>query len=149
MYGNVTIRPSSYVYANNANSLIEFGEGTEIGNHSTISAYNKIIFGKDVLTGPHLFISDHNHEYANQDIAICKQGVRHNEGDKVVIGEGSWIGTNVVIVGNVYIGKHCVIGANAVVTKDIPDYSVAVGIPARVVRQFDFETQCWERISKQ
>lgn len=50
------------------------------------------------------------------------------------IGDGSYIGINTVIVGNVKIGKHCVIGANSVVTKDVPDYSVAVGIPARVIK---------------
>lgn len=52
----------------------------------------------------------------------------------VLIGDGSYIGINTVIVGNVKIGKHCVIGANSVVTKDVPDYSVAVGIPARVIK---------------
>ena len=66
-----------------------------------------------------------------------------------MIGEGSWLGTKVTVVGNVHIGKHCVIGANSVVTKNIPDYSIAVGIPARVVKQYNFETKCWERISKQ
>lgn len=146
LYGNVTVRPSSHLYTNVPASEIVFGDGTEIGNHSTISSYNKIIFEKDVLTGPHVFISDHNHEYSNPDIAVCNQGVRCGDGDKVVIGEGSWIGTNAVIIGNVRIGKHSVIGANAVVTKDIPDYSVAVGIPARVVRQFDFLTGEWKKV---
>ena len=55
-------------------------------------------------------------------------------GQKVSIGEGSYIGINTVIVGNVKIGKHCVIGANSVVTKDVPDYCVAVGSPARVIK---------------
>lgn len=53
----------------------------------------------------------------------------------VSIGEGSYIGINAVIVGNVKIGKHCVIGANSVVTKDVPDYCVAVGSPARVIKK--------------
>lgn len=149
LHGNVTIRSSSHLYTNVPASEIVFGDGTEIGNHSTISSYNKIIFEKDVLTGPHIFISDHNHEYANPYMAICRQRVRCSEDDKVVVGEGAWIGTNAVIVGNVRIGKHSVIGANSVVTKDIPDYSVAAGIPARVIKQYNFETKCWERISKQ
>lgn len=140
------IRPSSHIYTSNANSLIEIGEGTEIGNHSTISAHNKIIFENDVLTGPHVFISDHNHEYANPIVAICKQGVRCSSNDKVVIGEGSWIGTNAVIVGNVSIGKHCVIGANSVVTKDIPDNSVAAGIPCKVIKQYNFNLRKWIRV---
>lgn len=64
----------------------------------------------------------------------------------LVIGDGTWIGTNVVIVGNIHIGKNCVIGANSVVTKDIPDYSVAVGIPAKVIRKYDFEKKEWIKI---
>ena len=64
---------------------------------------------------------------------------------KVRIGSGSWIGENACILG-VIIGKQCVIGANSVVTKDIPDYSVAVGIPAKVIKKYNFETQQWERV---
>ena len=55
-------------------------------------------------------------------------------GQKVSIGEGSYIGINAVIVGNVRIGRHCVVGANSVVTKDVPDYGVAVGSPAKVIK---------------
>ncbi len=66
--------------------------------------------------------------------------------DSVVIDDDTWIGTNAVIVGNVHIGKHCVIGANSVVNKDIPDYCVAVGAPARIIRKFNFSKKCWERI---
>lgn len=56
------------------------------------------------------------------------------KGQKVYIGDGSYIGINTVIVGNVKIGKHCVIGANSVVTHDIPDYGVAAGCPAKVIK---------------
>ena len=61
------------------------------------------------------------------------------------IGDGSWLGTHVVIAGNVKIGKHCVIGANSVVTKDIPDYCVAVGIPAKIIKKYNFDTCTWDR----
>lgn len=54
------------------------------------------------------------------------------------IRDGSYIGINVVIVGNVKIGKHCVIGANSVVTKDVPDYCVAVGSPAKVIKKMGY-----------
>ena len=145
LYKGVIIRPSSHVYAGNNRSVIEFGEGTEIGNHSTISAHNAILFGKDVLTGPHVFVSDHNHEYTNPNMAISKQGVKCDKGGKVTIGDGTWIGTNAVIVGNVNIGKHCVIGANSVVTKDIPDYCVAAGIPAKIIKKYNFDSSVWER----
>lgn len=142
---NVIIRPSSCVYANGSKSIVSFGNGTEIGNHSTISSVNEVIIEEDVLTGPHVFISDHNHEYRNPLIPISKQGVMLQDGSKVVIGKGTWLGTNVVVVGNVKVGKHCVIGANSVVTKDIPDYSVAAGIPCKVIKRYDFEKEEWVR----
>lgn len=145
---SVIIRPSTRVYAGNSQSLVSFGNGTEIGEHSTISSNNSIVFGNDVLTGPHIFIADHNHAYENPLLSVSKQGVKCNPTDKVVIGDGSWLGTNVVIVGNVHIGKHCVIGANSVVTKDIPDYSVAAGIPAKVIKRYDFEKKEWIKANK-
>lgn len=142
---SVIIRPSTRVYAGNSQSMVSFGDGTEIGEHSTISSNNKVVFGNDVLTGPHVFVADHNHAYENPHVPVSKQGVRCNPTDEVVIGDGSWIGTNVVIVGNVHIGKQCVIGANSVVTKDIPDYSVAAGIPAKVIKKYDFKKEKWVR----
>jgi acetyltransferase-like isoleucine patch superfamily enzyme len=63
----------------------------------------------------------------------------------VVIGDGSWLGHGAVVLPGVTIGKHVVIGANSVVTKDIPDFSVAVGSPARVIRQYD-ETLGWVNV---
>lgn len=140
------IRPSTRVYAGNSRSLIILGNGTEIGEHSTISSCNRIVFGKNVLTGPHVFVADHNHEYRNPTIPISKQGLKCSTTDEVFVGDGTWIGTNVVIVGNVHIGKNCVIGANSVVTKDIPDYSVAAGIPAKVIKRYDFEKNKWLRV---
>lgn len=98
------------------------------------------------MTGPHVFISDHNHEYKDPAIPILKQGVRCLSSDSVYIGDGTWIGTNVVIVGNVKIGKHCVIGANSVVTKDIPDYCIVAGVPCKIIKRYDFDVNKWVRI---
>ena len=91
-------------------------------NHSTIAAHHKVIIENGVLTGPHVFIADYNHEYRDVDKPVWEQGEFAQENSHIIIGEGSWLGTNVVVVGKVRIGKHCVIGANSVVTKDIPDY---------------------------
>ena len=140
---NVIIRPSSCLYTHKCNSYIELGNNVEVGNHSTISSLNSVIIKDGVLTGPHVFISDHNHEYHNPYIHIYKQGLMACEGSRVLIGEGTWLGTNVVVVGNVHIGKQCVIGANSVVTKDIPDYCVAIGIPAKVIKEYDFNKEQW------
>ena len=63
----------------------------------------------------------------------------------VHIGEGSWLGENVCVCG-ASIGKHCVIGANSVVINDIPDYCVAAGSPAKIVKKYDFDKKQWVRI---
>lgn len=141
----VTIRPDTHIYVD-ATSQLCIGNNTEIGRGSTITASNLIIIGDGVLTGPRVFISDHNHQYENPNEHIFEQGIRMNKGDSVMIGNGTWIGTNAVIVGNIKIGRNCVIGANSVVTKDIPDYSVAVGIPAKVIKRYDFESNTWIKV---
>jgi len=66
----------------------------------------------------------------------------------IVIEDEVWLGANVVVVAGVTIGKHSVVAAGAVVTKSIPPYSVAVGNPARVIKQYNFETKKWERVKK-
>lgn len=143
---NVIIRPFSRVYVETSKSEIYIGQDSEIGEMSTLSCFRKIIIGNGVLTGPHVFISDHNHEYRNPNTYIKNQGVYCNLDDKIIIGDGTWIGTNVVIVGNVHIGRNCVIGANAVVTNDIPDNSVAVGIPCKVIKRYNVLSHNWERL---
>lgn len=80
-----------------------------------------------------MYITDCNHEYRDIDVSVINQGIVQ-KGQKGSIGGGSYIGINAVIVGNIRIGRHCVIGGNSVVTKDVPDYCVAVGCPARVIK---------------
>lgn len=125
--------------------MIAIDEGTNIGRRCTISAANSIIIGKFVLIAPNVFIADTHHEYQKLGIPIMHQGITtHN--DRVTVGDETWIGINAVIMGNVAIGKHCVIGANSVVVKDIPDYSVAVGNPAKVVKMLDVNTVQWVKV---
>ena len=61
----------------------------------------------------------------------------------VKIGSGTWIGVHAVIVGAVTIGRNCVVAANAVVTKDVPDYSVVGGVPAKIIKQYDLKLGRW------
>ena len=143
---NVKIRPSSGIYTRLSSSRIIFEDNVEIGNHSTIASKGLVHMGKYVLTGPHVFIADNDHQYRDINTPVCQQGESWVDGEELHIGDGTWIGTNAVIVGNLSIGKNCVIGANSVVTKDIPDYSVAVGSPAKVVKKYNLETKCWERV---
>ena len=144
--GRVNIGFHTWLAANpltgeTAKLIIE--DGCNIGNFNHIYATHKIILHKNVLTADKVYISDNLHGYKDITIPVCRQPiVQKNE---VEVGEGSWLGENVCVIGS-RIGKHCVIGANSVVTKDIPDYSVAVGIPAKVIKKYDFKTKEWKKV---
>lgn len=112
--------------------MISIGDGTQIERFFHIGASNHIEIGKNVLIASNVFIADHNHTFDNLDLPILKQGI-YSKGP-IYISDNAWIGNNVVILGNVKIGKNSVIGANSVVTKDIPDYCIAVGSPAKVIK---------------
>ena len=115
-----------------ADGLLQIGSGCSIGRRNHIYAREKIIIGKRVITASNVYISDCTHTFENVLIPIMDQPVRTV--GAVEIGDGAWIGQNACIIG-CRIGKNSVIGANAVVLNDIPDHSVAVGIPAKVVRR--------------
>lgn len=129
---DVTIRPDVQIWS--GGGTVKIGKGSEIGERCRISIANSLEIGDKVLLSPNVYITDCDHEYRNIDIPVIDQGIVQ-KGQKVSIGDGSYIGINSVIVGNVKIGKHCVIGANSVVTKDVPDYCVAVGSYARVIKR--------------
>lgn len=126
---------------------IDVWENCGIGKRCVISAVNRIVIQDRVLIGANVHISDHDHEYREVGVPIMFQGVTTTQAE-VVIGRGSWIANNCVIVGNVHIGRGCVIGANSVVNRDIPDYCVAVGAPARVIKCFDRVNGKWLRINR-
>ncbi len=64
----------------------------------------------------------------------------------IIIGDGTWIGTNAVIVGNVKVGKNCVVGANSVVLDDIPDYCVVAGVPVKIIKMYNSKRGEWIRV---
>ena len=143
-YGS-RIEPYCVVIPNKKSATISFGSGCVLGMFSRVTAKKRVSIEDDVITGPNVFISDFNHEYRDVALPIKDQGMMQPSSNNggVVIGGGSWLGANVVVVGDVAIGKHCVIGANSVVTKDIPGFSVAVGAPAKVIKLFDFQSKRW------
>lgn len=121
---------------------LQIGNYCAIGNFNEIYATKRIILEDYVLTADRVYITDNLHGYENPNLPVIQQPIKQI--GTVRIGEGSWLGVGVAVIG-ANIGKHCVIGANAVVTKDIPDYSVAVGIPAKIIKRYNFETKQWER----
>ncbi len=122
---------------------LKIGNGVQIGNFAHIISRHDLCIEDDVLIADRVFISDCTHNYEDVSLPISAQGVKLL--DPVVIGEGSWIGENVCICG-ASIGKHCVIGANSVVNSDIPDYCVAAGSPARIIKKYDFDSKKWVKV---
>ena len=121
---------------------MEIGNNCSFGYRNHIACVGEIIIGDNVLTANNVYISDNLHNYEDTKRPIMDQPVTFTR--KVEIGSGSWIGENACIIG-AKVGENSVIGANSVVTKDIPDYCVAVGIPARVIRKYNRERKVWEK----
>lgn len=137
IYKNVVVQKYSWLIAlkiDEYDPKLIINEGCVIGHFNHIAAVRKVILGKYVLTADRVYISDSQHNFENTNVPIMHQGVRFTS--EVSIGDGSWIGENVCVLG-AKIGKNCVIGANSVVIDDIPDYSVAMGVPARVIRRIE------------
>jgi lipopolysaccharide O-acetyltransferase len=113
---------------------LELGDGTSIVGGCVLSAAVSVRLGRNVLFARNVYVSDHSHAFENPELPVLAQGI--DRIGPVEIGDGAWLGENVVVCPGVRIGRGAVVGANAVVLEDVPDYSVAVGAPARVVRTF-------------
>ena len=141
---NVLIRKFAWLAANpltgNKNCKLIIGDGTYIGNYAHFYATSKIEIARKVMIADRVYISDNSHGYKNINLPVIDQPITQLQ--EVLIDEGAWLGENVCIVG-ANIGKNCVIGANSVVTKNIPDYCIAVGMPAKIIKRFCFERNDW------
>lgn len=113
---------------------LDVGAGSVFGHHCTIAVERSVIIGEQCLFGEMVSIRDHDHAFVNTDIAILHQG---RISAPVLIGDDVWVGAKATITRGVTIGSGAVVGAHAVVTHDLPPGSVAVGVPARVVRMRD------------
>jgi acetyltransferase-like isoleucine patch superfamily enzyme len=122
----------------NQTVAITVGNGTSIAGSCVISAVRSVLLEEYVLLARNVYISDHIHEYGDASLPILSQGVTKIE--PVLIKRGAWLGQNVVICPGVTVGRGAVVGANSVVNADIPDFSVAVGSPARVVKKIDMRS---------
>ena len=115
-----------------------------IARRSHIAARNLIHIERGVMLSASVFIQDNSHVYADVSIPIREQGM--SEGGRIRIGQGSWIGQHAAIIcekGELTLGRNCVVGANAVVTRSAPPYSVLAGNPARIIKQYDPAKGIW------
>jgi tetrahydrodipicolinate N-succinyltransferase len=113
--------------------VIVIGDRCNIGRNSSIVGIRHIEIGDDVTTGPNVYVTDHNHTYADRDVPIARQWPSE---DPVRIGPGCWLGSGAVVLPGATIGRNVVVAANAVVRGDVPDYAVVAGSPARIVRRW-------------
>ena len=134
---NSCIEAIEKYYDNEFSPEIRIGKNVNIGEYNHITAIKSIVIGDGVLTGRRVTISDNNHgEFERSELDIIPQYRDLSCKGAVIIENNVWIGENVCILSGVKVGKGCVIAANAVVTKDIPPYSLAAGVPAKVIKQF-------------
>jgi acetyltransferase-like isoleucine patch superfamily enzyme len=131
---NVVIGAYSVVRASSPSSL---GAGLRMGNNSAIDAFSfigasgMVSVGENVIMGQHVSFHAENHNYDRTDIPIKHQGTRQQG---IVIEEDCWVGSNTTFLDGSHVGPGCVIAAGSVVKGYIPPYSVATGIPARVIK---------------
>ena len=126
------------------------GKNVQLNDYVHIGAINEVIIGNDVLVASKVYISDHNHGGFNEinplfspDIIPTKRPLTSKA---VRIGNKVWIGEGVCILPGVTIGDGAVIGAGSIVTRDIPENSLAVGSPAKVIKRFDITTNSWRLV---
>lgn len=129
--GNKVIISKSCVIQAKTGSL-EIGDHCDIGAHTIISSISSITLSPSVLVAGNCYIGGARYHMNDLEMPIMAQGI-YSRGS-VSIGEGSWVGASATILDGVTIGKGCVIGAGSLVTKDIPDFGVAAGVPAKVIR---------------
>lgn len=129
---------------------IKIGENVQMNDYVHIGAINSVEIGNNVLIASKVFITDHNHGYygyldihTNPNIVPFERDLSSSP---VIIQDNVWIGEFVSILPGITIGKGCIIGAMSLVNKDIPPYSIAVGIPAMVIKKFNFISNQWEKI---
>jgi acetyltransferase-like isoleucine patch superfamily enzyme len=124
---------------------ISIGDRAYINHSFNVTAACRIRIGDDVMLAYNVSIFDSNHGFADpnrpikdQDLSVSDRGVE--------IGDGAWIGANAFICAGVRIGRGAVVGANTVVKHDVPDFAVAVGNPAKIVKQMDPATKIWSSV---
>ncbi|MFK5241462.1 acyltransferase [Lactococcus lactis] len=123
---------------------IQIGDNFHATRNFTIQCAQKVVIGRDVLVASNVFIIDYNHGLNPLTKSYLENPLIRGGG--VLVDDGVWIGNNVIVLPNVHIGKKSIIGAGSVVTKDIPEYCIAVGNPAKVIKKFDIKEKKWKLV---
>ena len=131
-----------YCVINNGVGDVTVGAHSRVGIGSVL--IGPVAIGSQVIIAQHVVVSGLNHSYEAIDLPIRLQPVTARA---IVIEDECWIGANAVVTAGVRIGKHAIVAAGSVVTKDVPAYTVVAGSPARIIKRYNPERQVWERVS--
>lgn len=123
---------------------IKIGNGTKIGIRNSFAAIHGITIGKDVLFAGYVHLTDHSHGFEDISKPITPQQLISK--GEIVIEDNCWLGFSCEILSGVHIGKHSIVAARAVVTKDVPPYSIVAGNPAKIIKKYNFNSKKWEKI---
>lgn len=141
-----------YPKDNDKRKRLFFGNNIQLNDFVHISAIDKVEIGDNCLMASNIYISDNSHgRYeggANESSPDTPPECREYITAPVKIGKNCWIGEGVIIMPGVTIGDGCVIGAHSIVKNDIPPASIAVGSPARVVKQYSYKEKRWKKVTE-
>ncbi len=142
----VRIFPNARIEVVDESSSIIFEDNISIGQNLHITSAAELIIGKNTTILESVMITniDHNYQEINEHILKQKYIIKETQ-----IGENCFIGYGAVIQAGTILGKQCIVGANAVVRGTFPDYSVIVGVPAKIVKRYDKQSSSWRKTDKQ
>ena len=144
---NTTIGDNSLITINNrsdASVKLIIGDNVYIGRNNFFTVGDVMTIGDYCIFGNNCSFISSNHNFSNPMMPYALSGA--TDSNKIEIGLNCWLGYNVSIIGSVKIGHGSIIGANSVVLKDVPPFSIAVGNPAKVIKVFNFNLNVWEKI---
>lgn len=124
---------------------IVIGRHCYVGRRSLFSSAGRLELGDHCLLGSGVYLGDVDHEFADITRPYAEQGV--TRGNRLTVEENCWLGLGSMIKGDLTVGRGSVVGAGAVVLRDVPPFSLVVGLPARVIKLYNPETAAWERIA--
>jgi acetyltransferase-like isoleucine patch superfamily enzyme len=137
---SVGMAPGQPLVPGATSPVLRIGNRCSIGRGTHLVAHRSVLIGDDVMTGPHCYVTDQNHVYADPDAPV---GQQWPSDEPVEIGGGSWLGAGAVILPGTRLGRNTVVGASAVVRGHYPDHAVLAGVPAKVIRRYD-STVGWQ-----
>ncbi|PLS30673.1 LPS biosynthesis protein [Bifidobacterium margollesii] len=138
---NVRIYPGMRLEVPESTASVVIEDNVSIGqNFHVVSYSSRLVIGRGTTISGNVFISNVNHGYREIDVDALHQEMIEKE---TVIGENCFIGYGAVVLPGSHLGKQCIVGANAVVAGDFPDYSVIAGVPAKIIKQYDVQSGAW------